>query len=640
MFKNKIGKLEKLKLIILTLVVGNFFGIVSQAQAASPVLYFSDLTDGPVSGWNGSPTKGAAVSIWGNNFGSSRGNSYVTIGGVNLTNDSDYAEWGATTNPTTARGLERITFWLNSNMSLGNTTITVTTPEGTSQSIPFYTRNTGHIYFVSPSGGGDGTTDSNTFSPHDYILKLEAGEDGDIAYFRSGTYSGEYAHPGWHANFCLDNNHSGILNNNNAFISYPGEIATLAMGVNADRSNFRLYSEPANYITIAKFYTNAQNGAITANTGWRVIGNYVNAIHELTGSGSIGTSLYQTIADDIEILGNIITGGSSGNKLDHAIYPGSGVTNLNIGWNYIYNNNFGNGPMISINSNDAYNHNLTTVGNIHDNFIDVTNYPSRAMGVFEVGINSHLYYYNNIINGHPLDGSPTVYAMSGDVHYYNNTLYNCGFNNLGACFSFYDSTVSGHHYIPDNVELKNNIVYANSQSDYYIRVSNNTPTPTIDHNLFFNILFTRTDDKYVLDNNVVTQDPLFSSATPSDYLDFQLQSTSPARNTGTTVATVAKDFLGILRPQGTAWDMGAYEFVESSGTEIRADVDQNSTINSTDAMLTLRNSLGLDMSSTNWVIGTHTGDVNCDDSSNSTDAMLILRKSLGLDMSGTGWCGN
>jgi len=75
-------------------------------------------------------------------------------------------------------------------------------------------------------------------------------------------------------------------------------------------------------------------------------------------------------------------------------------------------------------------------------------------------------------------------------------------------------------------------------------------------------------------------------------------------------------------------------------TEIRADVDQNSTINSTDAMLTLRNSLGLDMSGTNWVTGTHTGDVNCDNSSNSTDAMLILRKSLGLDMSGTGWCGN
>jgi len=88
---------------------------------------------------------------------------------------------------------------------------------------------------------------------------------------------------------------------------------------------------------------------------------------------------------------------------------------------------------------------------------------------------------------------------------------------------------------------------------------------------------------------------------------------------------------------GGNWCSGVCQSASCS-TEIRADVDQNSSINSTDAMLTLRNSLGLDMSSTNWVTGIHTGDVNCDDITNSTDAMLILRKSLGLDMSGTGWC--
>ena len=76
----------------------------------------------------------------------------------------------------------------------------------------------------------------------------------------------------------------------------------------------------------------------------------------------------------------------------------------------------------------------------------------------------------------------------------------------------------------------------------------------------------------------------------------------------------------------------------SSANDTRADVDQNSTINSTDAMLTLRNSLSLDMSSTNWQASATTGDANCDSSSNSTDAMLILRQSLGLDMTGTGWC--
>lgn len=71
---------------------------------------------------------------------------------------------------------------------------------------------------------------------------------------------------------------------------------------------------------------------------------------------------------------------------------------------------------------------------------------------------------------------------------------------------------------------------------------------------------------------------------------------------------------------------------------IRANVDQQNGINSTDAMLTLRNSLSFDMSTTNWQSSTTTGDVNCDGTTNSADAVLILRYSLGLDMSGTGWC--
>ena len=68
------------------------------------------------------------------------------------------------------------------------------------------------------------------------------------------------------------------------------------------------------------------------------------------------------------------------------------------------------------------------------------------------------------------------------------------------------------------------------------------------------------------------------------------------------------------------------------------DVNVDMLVSSTDAMLTLRNSLGLNMSNTNWFSSTTTGDVNCDNVSNSTDAMLILRHSLGLDMTGTGWC--
>ena len=72
--------------------------------------------------------------------------------------------------------------------------------------------------------------------------------------------------------------------------------------------------------------------------------------------------------------------------------------------------------------------------------------------------------------------------------------------------------------------------------------------------------------------------------------------------------------------------------------DIRADVDQSGEINTIDAQLTLRNSLGLSMTGTNWQESDTTGDVNCDGDNNSTDAMLILRHSIGLNMEGTGWC--
>ncbi len=95
---------------------------------------------------------------------------------------------------------------------------------------------------------------------------------------------------------------------------------------------------------------------------------------------------------------------------------------------------------------------------------------------------------------------------------------------------------------------------------------------------------------------------------------------------------------GIQNGDETGVDCGGSCQACSGSTNLRADVDNNSQINTTDSMLTLRNSLGLSMTNTNWQSSSTTGDADCDGTTNSTDAMLILRYSLGLDMSGTGWC--
>jgi hypothetical protein len=76
---------------------------------------------------------------------------------------------------------------------------------------------------------------------------------------------------------------------------------------------------------------------------------------------------------------------------------------------------------------------------------------------------------------------------------------------------------------------------------------------------------------------------------------------------------------------------------EAEAGTIRADVNQDSNINVVDALLTLRFSIGLDMSLTQWYSSDTSGDVNCDGSVTVADAMRILRHSLGLN-TGADWC--
>jgi hypothetical protein len=48
--------------------------------------------------------------------------------------------------------------------------------------------------------------------------------------------------------------------------------------------------------------------------------------------------------------------------------------------------------------------------------------------------------------------------------------------------------------------------------------------------------------------------------------NFHLQSASPAINAGLTISTLLTDLDGVSRPQGPAYDIGAYEFVNGTVT--------------------------------------------------------------------------
>jgi hypothetical protein len=73
------------------------------------------------------------------------------------------------------------------------------------------------------------------------------------------------------------------------------------------------------------------------------------------------------------------------------------------------------------------------------------------------------------------------------------------------------------------------------------------------------------DDGSVDATNTIYADPLFVNDTSSPY-NFDLQAGSPAIDAAAPVTSVTTDYAGTPRPQGSAPDIGAYEFVASGPT--------------------------------------------------------------------------
>ena len=203
---------------------------------AAPVILFSDMVDGPKTGFDGSSTQGAAITIWGRGFGGSRGTSTLTVCGVTLDQDAQFAEWGASSNPQTASDQQRITFYLTSAMATGAGTIRVNVGGTDSNTIPFYCRLLGasHIYFVSPTGN-DTNNGTSISTPWKTGSKLRATMvAGDIAYLRAGVYTDvDPVFSAGRANWIQiwgSNIRNGLANNSIGVISYPGEMAQIGNG--------------------------------------------------------------------------------------------------------------------------------------------------------------------------------------------------------------------------------------------------------------------------------------------------------------------------------------------------------------------------------------------------------------------------
>ncbi len=163
---------------------------------------------------------------------------------------------------------------------------------------------------------------------------------------------------------------------------------------------------------------------------------------------------------------------------------------------------------------------------------------------------SNLTIRNNIIQS--WSGFNVGEGGSGNINglkIYNNTWR----SSLKFSSSYWPRGI--HLYGIANYEVYNNIFVDYSYA--HIMVANGS-TGTANNNLFWNSDGTTPVLKgYTIgSNDKLGKNPIFVN----NFTNLHLQSSSPAINTGVASSTITDDIEGNLRPQGTATDIGAYEY--------------------------------------------------------------------------------
>ena len=526
--------------------------------SADPRLFFTDLESGPNTG--GQDNLGAFVTIYGEGFGASRGNSTVTIGGKAV---AKYVVWGQDNAP--ARKMDLIVVQLGPNVTSGNIVVTV---NGKASNSLAFTVRSGNIYFVATSG-----SDANPGSfaqPWRTIVKAKNTiAPGDIAYVLNGVT--EAVEENFSAVLSIET--SGANGLPKALVAYPG--ATVTIGSTVLEFGVRVPNNPetmANDWVIAKLVLRGQTQALdiggTGSRRWRIVGNDISCP---IGDGQTGC-FAAALASKIAFLGNevhgISTQGSQPSKQYHAVYFTTDTNHVEVGWNHIHDNNtcravqFHSSPL-----NDTTGYNQYDL-NVHDNLIhgdvcdginfatvDPSKGPARA--------------FNNIIydvgrGPAPPDGDANytcIYVAGstntgadgkGNVEIFNNTLFDCGARRKLPNPTNDEGAFGRGPGSPGLImNLRSNIIYLVA-GEHYISPSSATAPIQGSHNLWFGA---GAPPAFLTGN--VTAGPQFIDIAARD---FRPKSGSPAIDAGVS-ANVGSDYLGVLRPQGRAYDIGAYEVI-------------------------------------------------------------------------------
>ncbi len=273
----------------------------------------------------------------------------------------------------------------------------------------------------------------------------------------------------------------------------------------------------------------------------------------IANNGDTGIGIAATT--DFVVRGNTVTGNNY--RHFYTQWHAGGIKAASGAWGLYENNeinsNYGSGLWLDY-CNSA---NTNTIRNnyIHDNG------PDEAAIFYEAG--THGLIYNNVLVNNNRRG---IYVSgSSDVQIYNNTII--------AQRGISGIEVLARSGVPStNTVVQNNII-ANGTSGRDLYMSTGTGNSS-NYNVFYRAT------GFILNYNGGTYTSLtnWRSATGFDMNsqgvnpqfivgsgdDYRLASTSPAIDVGIIRPEVTVDYLGAARPQGLAYDVGAYEATPSA----------------------------------------------------------------------------
>jgi len=311
-----------------------------------------------------------------------------------------------------------------------------------------------------------------------------------------------------------------------------------------------------------------------------------NNIRSLVGGTAFDVEMP---ADHIAVYGNESAQNCLGapscsyDQRDYSFYFGGygAQSNIDIGWNRLHDNPFGKGIQVYGHvAGDTMTHLL-----IHDNEV----YNNTMTGIELGGSDGNTDFiqdallYNNIIWNNS-NGSPASHMVFGGLELEgldaNDGTYRIFNNTFFANSPAHGSILAGGEIAfgtngVKSATLENNILYGVSGAPCYLYFDDNTASTagrvSFANNLYFNAGKGPSGCNYVAGSIKVATDAKGVNGNPNfanlATFNFHLAAGSPAIDAGMNTG-VATDFDGVTRPQGPAFDIGAFEFASSSSGQL------------------------------------------------------------------------